>query len=161
MLDEFQVLIGEAASGDHAKVQERNAKREQLMNLLTDLGNYVEGVANDEVNVALGPEFVIASAGMRAQPPGQGQPQQFKVKAGNLQGQIKATAESVAGKQGVHSWQWLPEAGGNWSENLYTSRADILFTNLERALIIVIRHRVVGSPEVTTDWEISDSIVVP
>jgi len=159
-LDEFIAARSEAANNDKEKIAIKNAKREALTNLLAALSNYVENVANDAANVAIGAVAIIESAAMRAQIFSGHIPQIWNAVRGDVSGSLELTAaSSVPGA--VHFWAYTttPLDDASWVEVTPTRRAKTTITGLTVGSFVYCRHRVFGKTAYT-DWEGHDPVLV-
>jgi hypothetical protein len=159
ILDEFELLISEAASRDTVKVELRNAKREQVMNMLALFANYVEDVANDPVNAEDGPVAVIESAGMRARVFTSRGKQFWDVFRGKDSGSISMTAESFQGA--VHFWAYTttPTDESSWISIIPTKKAKATITALMPGIWLYCRHQYLLNG-VMSPWEGHDPVLV-
>jgi len=136
-----------------------NQTRELLELLLTSLGAYVEGIANDPANAIPGAEAIILSSGFEVKQVTPRQKQVFSVEHGNLSGSIDLLAAGI--ERGIHDWQYHEDGIQPivWINAPSTNKATTTISNLVVGKRYFVRHRTVVS-EGTTDWEEPLSIVV-
>ena len=151
-----------AVGGSQVQVTERNVKRLTLENLLTELGHYVEDIANEPGNAVPEdlPVQIIESAGMKVKRVAIKQKQIFAVVAGRLTGTVAATAEAV--RHGFHEWQYTttPDDESSWIDLTSTTKAKTIVEDLTSGSRVYVRHRAVlkTGPE---DWTSPINVIVP
>jgi hypothetical protein len=129
---------------------------------LSALGNYVEDVANDALNAAIGPIAIILSAGMRPQDESVHPIHTaLVVKPGTMFQTLFCTAASNHGI-GSHEWGYRQTSGPPdvWTSVNPTTAAKTTLVALTRGDMISVRHRSVTSHGVS-DWEEYEGIIVP
>lgn len=136
-----------------------NQCREALELLLSALGNYVEGVANDPVNVEAGANTVILSAGMDVKSISRHQKRTFSVSYGNIPGTMELSAASVT--RGSHEWRYTTDVTSvsGWINVDATVQASTIIEGLEIGKKHYFSHRAI-TPDGPTDWDDPESLTV-
>ena len=136
-----------------------NQCKEALQILVTTLGGYVEGVANDPINATSGADTVILSAGMDVKGYSPKQKQVFSVSAGGIPGSVYLTAASIV--RGGHEWESSTDitSAAGWIRIEPTVQAHTTVTGLATPKLYYFRHRSV-TPDGTSDWDDVLSIMV-
>ncbi len=157
-LNDFDSLIISADGKIGLPVTQKNAKREEVLNLLSSLGSYVEGIANLPANATTGAEAVIEAAGMRPKPFSPRQKQGWEVETGVMPGTLDLEAASV---KGTHEWEYTytPTDPQSWQRWEPGTKARITMTGLTGGSFVSCRHRTVTSAGVSA-WEGHDPVVV-
>ena len=148
-----------AATGGPEQTADMKAKREILINLLTLLGSYVEGIANMPAN-APDASVVILSAGMKVRGFTPRQKQVFDVMGGTLFGTV--TMKAARAIRGTHEWQYTfsPLEVGSWVSLPPTTKAHTTVTGLTSGTVFYGRHRAILKTG-PTNWDAQLTVVVP
>ena len=131
----------QAIDGGPPQTAVMRQKRELLEGLLTDLGHYVEGIANDPVNASSGADAIILSAGMNTKQKSPRQKRTFGAKAGEMPGTAELTAEHIS--RGMHEWQYTSDISNpsGWISVEPTLKAAVTISGLESGKLYFFRHR--------------------
>jgi len=121
----LETAFGNAQTGDHNATQVMYDKRASLNNILTELGHYVEDIANDTPT----PQDVITSAGMKFKIVHVRVPRNFSVKNGKVKGEVIAVTKSEKGKA-AYIWQFRLTGSATWITAKINLVASFTFTGL-------------------------------
>ncbi|MBI3501113.1 MAG: hypothetical protein HY063_04900 [Bacteroidetes bacterium] len=156
---QLQTAYGNAQGAGPHETAVMNQKREICEAYLTELGHYVEDVANDPSNVLTGAETIILSAGMGKKQFSPRQKQEFGVQAGELPGTADLTAAHV--KRGSHEWGYTQDLSNpnGWIDGGTTVQAHTTISGLETGKRYFFRHRSI-LPEGPSAWEGPAELVV-
>jgi hypothetical protein len=126
--------------------------------LLTQLGQYVEGVANESANQGNG-NAVILSSGISVKRMSIRTPRVFAVRNTEFPGVVLLTAASA--KRGSHEWQYTatPADESSWTSVPDTLKAHTFITGLGIGQQVYFRHRALLK-DGFTPWDNTISIVV-
>lgn len=139
---QLQTAHDNALGGGPEESSVMRQKREMLETYLTELGHYVEDVANDPANILTGAETIIISAGMSVKQFTPRQKQEFDVLAGELPGTADLTAART--KRGSHEWGYTQNLSDNsWTDAGTTVQASITISGLESTKRYWFHHRAV------------------
>ena len=139
----LQTAFDQAQGGGPPQTAVMHQKRDLLEGLLTDLGHYVEGIANDPANASSGADAIILSAGMNTKQESPRQKQTFGAEAGSMPGTAELTAEHVS--RGMHEWQYTSDLSNPnaWISVEPTTKATITIIGLESGRMYFFRHRAI------------------
>ena len=149
--------VAQAQGGGTARTELIRTKRELLETYLTELGHYVEDIANTPGNEEVS-ALIILSAGMQIKQATPRQKVGFSVEPSGI-GAVKLTAEKVV--RGSHEWEYTttPDVAGSWIDASLGTKAVITITGLASAVRYYFRHRAVLKSGPTA-WEGPLSTVV-
>lgn len=114
-----------AQDGSRSQTQIMYQRREALINLLVELGHYVDDTANDQLN----PPAVIVSAGMYYRTVPHRLPRAFHVRNGSLKGNVIAVAPKAANRAS-YIWQYRLKGASTWIIFATTVKASTIITGL-------------------------------
>jgi len=137
----LQTAFDLATGGGPPQTAVMHQKQDLLMGLLTDLGHYVEGIANNPANASSGADAIILSAGMNTRIVTPRQKRVFGAKAGSMPGTAELTAERIA--RGMHEWQYTADISNPaaWISEEPTLKASVIISGLESGKLYFFRHR--------------------
>ena len=157
-LDEYDVAIQDAITGGQLQTAIMYQKREVVEDLLAEMGNYVEGIANSASNAGNG-DAVVLSAGMLIRRFTPRQPQVFSVKNAEFPSVVLLTA--AVNPNGSHEWQYnlTPADDTSWIVVPATLQAHTFVTGLTSNVQTYFRHRALLK-DGFTPWDATISIKV-
>ena len=156
-VSELQTAEAQAQGGGTAKTEIVRVKREIVENLLTELGHYVEDIANLPGNETIA-ELIILSAGMKVKRFTPRQKKGFSIKPSGV-GAVKLTAEKVI--RGSHEWQYTatPGSAASWIDAGLGTKASITISGLTSGVRYYFRHRRVLKTG-PTEWDGPENTIV-
>ena len=120
-------------------VEVRNNKRADLVTLLQQLRNYIQTVADGDVDTAAA---VIRSAGIAVRKTAVRRPRGFDAIQGAASGSAKLVAAS-AGRRASYEWQYSTDGGKTWVIAPATLQAKTTVTGLTPGATVEFRYRAV------------------
>ncbi|HEX8790390.1 MAG TPA: hypothetical protein VF765_05515 [Polyangiaceae bacterium] len=118
-------------------VAARNDKRLALVTLLQEVRNYVQSVADTDLETAA---TVIQSAGIAVKKVPAPKPRTFDAAQGAVSGTAKLVAAS-AGRRGAYEWQYSTDGGKTWVAAPSTLQAKTTVTGLTPGATVDFRCR--------------------
>lgn len=119
---------------------DKHAKRKALVDLMTHLGAYVEGIANMDPPNAI---TIITSAGMEVKAPGKPRAAGFRLQLTGKPGEVRLLTGSVSGA--AYKWQYTSTPADNLSWiTQETSITKLLITGLSSGTRYSFRVAVIG-----------------
>jgi hypothetical protein len=136
-----------ALASTRGTVAVRNDKRAELVSLLARLREYVEGVADDNPEMAAS---IIESAGMRVKKATAASKPSFDVKPGAVAGSVRLVVRAAA-KEARYEWAWSDDDGDTWRPAPATLQAKTVISGLPSESTCWFRYRAV-TRRGGTDW---------
>ena len=136
-------------------VEVRNAKRAVLVGLLVRLKAYVQGVADENPDVAMS---LIESAGMFVKKRVAPEKPVFEVTPGPVSGSVQMAVRS-AGDRAGYLWSWSPDGGETWYPAPGTLQSRTVLAALPARTTCSFRYRTV-TKDGETDWSEPQLVLV-
>ena len=136
-------------------VEVRNEKRAILVGLLARLKAHVQGVADENPDVAVS---LIESAGMQVKKNAAPQKPIFEVTPGPVSGSVRMAVRS-AGDRAGYMWSWSPDGGESWQVAPATLQSRIVLAGLPARTTCSFRYRTV-TKDGETDWSEPQAVLV-
>jgi hypothetical protein len=149
-IEDYQIALSNAASGDHAAVELKDQKRAALEEVLRQLGLYVEVQSNGDAAIMLSSGFHISKdpspVGPLPKPTG------FEIKPQG-KGEIKLVLDKIDGAR-IYQFEYKQTAASEWINEMST-KTKLMLTGLESGKQYDFRVLPIGTSDIR---EYSDEI---